>query len=62
MRKRWRCHTAGLVAIQDEVRERRERVPANLEDGPYARAADTFLAVDLSGLEEIDPPLGFGRD
>ena len=62
MRKRWRRHVAALVEIQEQVRDRRERVPPNLEDSPYARAADAFLSIDLSELEANDPPLGYGRD
>ena len=49
MRKRWRGHVAALVEIQEQVRDRRDRVPPNLEDSPYAQAADAFLSIDLSG-------------
>ncbi len=62
MRKRWRKHVAALVEIQEQVRDRRDRVPPSLEDSPYARAADAFLSIDLSELEANDPPLGYGRD
>ena len=62
MRKRWRRHVAALVEIQEQVRDRRDRVPPSLEDSPYARAADAFLSIDLSELEANDPPLGYGRD
>ena len=62
MRERWRFHVAARVEIQDHVRDSRERVPDSLQESLYALAADAFLEVDLSGLEEVDPPLGFGRD
>ncbi len=62
MRKRSRRHVAALVEIQEQVRDRCERVPPNLEDSSYARAADAFLSIDLSELEANDPPLGYGRD
>ena len=42
MRKRWRRHVAALIEIQEQVRDRRERVPPNLEDSPYARRPTPF--------------------
>ena len=53
---------AALVEIQEQVRASREKVPESLESSPYAQAADAFLDIDLSELEAVDPPLGYGRD
>jgi len=40
----------------------RDALPANLQDSPLADALQAICDLDLTELQAIDPPRGFGRD
>jgi hypothetical protein len=51
-----------LVTLQDEYRDWLETLPENLEGSATAEALRSICDFDLSDLEQIEPPRGFGRD
>ena len=60
--RRWTDHVAGLVQAQDEEAAWLESLPENLRDSPLADALQAICDLDLTELEAIIPPRGFGRD
>ena len=60
--RRWTDHVAGLVEAQVEDAAWLESLPENLRDSPLADALQTICDLDLTELEAIIPPRGFGRD
>ncbi len=60
--QRWRDAVAELVELQAGYQQWLDALPESLADTPTADALRTVCELDLSGLEEIDPPRGFGRD
>jgi hypothetical protein len=60
--RRWTDHVAGLVEAQVEYVAWLESLPDNLRDSPLAEALQAICDLDLSELQAIDPPRGFGRD
>jgi hypothetical protein len=55
-------HVAGLVQAQAEYAAWLENLPDSLQDGATAEALRTICDLDLSELQAIIPPRGFGRD
>jgi len=55
-------HVAGLVQAQIEYMAWLENLPDSLQDGTTAEALRTICDLDLSELQAIVPPRGFGRD
>jgi hypothetical protein len=60
--QRWNDHVAGLVEAQIEYAAWLESLPDNLRDSPLAEALQAICDLDLSELQAIVPPRGFGRD
>ena len=60
--RRWTDHVAGLVEAQVEYAAWLESLPENLRDSPLADAPQAICDLDLTELEAISPPRGFGRD
>jgi hypothetical protein len=60
--QRWGDAVAELVALQGEYQEWLDGMPESLADGATAEALRTICGLDLSELEMIEPPRGFGRD
>ncbi len=51
-----------LVTLQAEYRDWLDILPPNLEGSTTAEALRSLCDLDLSDLEQIEPPRGFGRD
>lgn len=60
--QRWRDAVNELVALQSEYAEWRDSLPAGLEASATAEALTAVTEFDLSELEAIEPPRGYGRD
>jgi hypothetical protein len=60
--RRWHDHVAGLVQAQVEFMAWLESLPDNLQDSATAEALRAICDLDLSELQAIIPPRGFGRD
>jgi hypothetical protein len=60
--RRWTDHVTGLVEAQVEFAAWLDSLPDNLRDSPLAEALQVICDLDLSELQAIVPPRGFGRD
>ena len=60
--QRWREAVAELVELQASYQEWLDSLPENLAEGSTAEALRAVCDLDLSELEGIEPPRGFGRD
>ncbi len=60
--QRWRDAVADLIEMQTECQEWLEGLPESLRGSATAEALEALCAVDLSELEGVEPPRGFGRD
>ena len=60
--RRWTDHVAGLVEAQIEFAEWLDGLPDNLRDSALAEALQAICDLDLSELQAVIPPRGFGRD
>ena len=60
--RRWTDHVTGLVKEQLEFMDWLESLPENLQDSATAEALRAICEFDLSELQAIVPPRGFGRD
>ena len=60
--QRWRDAVAELVELQGDYQAWLDALPPSLTDSSTADALRAICDLDLSGLEGIDPPRGFGRD
>ena len=60
--QRWRDTVAALVSLQAEYEAWLEALPDALQDTATAEALRTICEIDISDLQAIDPPRGFGRD
>jgi hypothetical protein len=60
--RRWTDHVTGLVEAQVEYAAWLETLPDNLRDSPLAEALQAICDLDLTELQAIIPPRGFGRD
>jgi hypothetical protein len=55
-------HVAGPTTSPASCKRRLENLPDSLQDGTTAEALRTICDLDLSELQAIVPPRGFGRD
>ena len=60
--RRWNDNVAGLVEAQAEYEVWLDGLPDNLRDSTTAEALRAIVDLDLSELQAIIPPRGFGRD
>jgi hypothetical protein len=60
--RRWTDHVAGLVQAQAEYAAWLENLLDSLQDSATAEALRAICDLDLSDLQAIIPPRGFGRD
>ena len=60
--RQWSDGIAALAAAQERYAAWLESLPANLEDSATAEALRAICELDLSELQAIEPPRGFGRD
>lgn len=60
--QRWSDAVAELVELQAEYQAWLDGLPPSLADGATAEALQAICALDLSELEGVEPPRGFGRD
>jgi hypothetical protein len=52
---------AELVTLQDDYRAWLDSLPNNLAESVTVEALRTICDLDLSGLDGLEPPRGFGR-
>jgi hypothetical protein len=60
--QRWRDAVEELLEIQADCQAWLDGLPQSLREGATAEALQAVCAVDLSELEAVEPPRGFGRD
>jgi uncharacterized membrane protein len=60
--RRWTDNVAGLVEAQVEYAAWLDSLPENLRDSALAEALQAICDLDLTDLQAIVPPRGFGRD
>ena len=60
--QRWHDAVATLTTLQAEYAIWLESLPVNLQEGATAQALQATCDLDLSALQTIEPPQGFGRD
>ena len=60
--RRWAAAVAALSDLQDDYRAWLDNLPANLEGSGLAEKLQAITEIDLDELQEVDPPLGYGRD
>ena len=53
---------AELVTLQAEYRDWLDTLPKNLQGSATTDALRSICDLDLSDLEGVEPPRGFGRD
>ena len=59
--RRWTDHVTGLVKEQVEFMAWLDSLPENLQDSTTAEALRAICELDLTELQAIIPPRGFGR-
>jgi hypothetical protein len=60
--RRWHDAVAELTELQAQYIAWLEAMPDSLQDGATADALRAVCDLDLTELQAIDPPRGFGRD
>ena len=60
--QRWAEAVATLRELQQEYADWLDALPENLQEGTLADKLQAIVDLDLSELEEVDLPRGFGRD
>jgi len=60
--QRWNDTIATLTELQAEYAAWLETLPENQQDSALAEALQAIVEFDLSELQAIEPPRGFGRD
>ena len=60
--RRWTDTVAGLTDLRDEYAAWLDALPDNQRDSATAEALRAIVELDLSELQAIEPPRGFGRD
>ena len=60
--QRWRDAVAQLIDIQADCQAWLDALPDSLQQGATAEALQAVCQIDLSELESVEPPRGFGRD
>jgi hypothetical protein len=60
--QRWNDTIAAAVELQAEYATWLDALPDNQQDSALAEALRAIVELDLSELQAIEPPRGFGRD
>jgi hypothetical protein len=60
--RRWRDAVAELLELQGDCQAWLEAMPESLAQSATADALNAVCNIDLSELETVAPPRGFGRD
>lgn len=60
--QRWNDTITDLLELQAEYGAWLDALPDNQQDSATAEALRTIVDLDLSELQAIEPPRGFGRD
>ena len=60
--QRWRDAVAELTRLQDQYAAWLDTMPPSLRDGATAEALQAICDLELTDLQAIEPPKGFGRD
>jgi hypothetical protein len=60
--QRWNDNVAGLVQAQAEYAAWLESLPDSLQQSATAEALRAICDLDLTELQVVIPPRGFGRD
>jgi hypothetical protein len=60
--QRWRDAVVELLALQAEYAAWLDALPDSLRDSSVAEALEAIADLDLTALDEIRPPRGYGRD
>jgi len=60
--RRWNDTIAAAVELQVEYADWLDALPDNQQDSALAEALRAIVEFDLSELQAIEPPRGFGRD
>ena len=60
--RRWRDAVAELTNLQTQYATWLDALPSNLRESTTADALHAICDVDLTDLQAIEPPRGFGRD
>src|ERR1019366_365481 len=60
--RRWHDAVTELTALQTQYTAWLDALPDNLQDSATAEALQEIRDLDLTELQAIDPPRGFGRD
>jgi hypothetical protein len=60
--QRWNDTIAALTDLQTEYAAWLEALPDNQRDSATAEALQAIVEFDLSELQALEPPRGFGRD
>jgi len=60
--RHWHDAVAELTSLQAKYAAWLEALPDRLQDGATADALHAVCDIDLTELQAIDPPRGFGRD
>jgi hypothetical protein len=60
--RRWDDTVAELIKLQAEYNAWLQNLPENLQDTATGEALRAISELDLSELQAIVPPRGFGRD
>jgi hypothetical protein len=60
--RRWRDAVAELTDLQTQYTTWLDALPSNLRESITADALQAICDVDLTDLQAIEPPRGFGRD
>jgi hypothetical protein len=60
--QRWNDTIAAAVELQVEYADWLDALPDNQQDSALAEALRAIVEFDLSELQALEPPRGFGRD
>jgi hypothetical protein len=60
--QRWNDTIAAAVELRAEYADWLDALPDNQQDSALAEALRAIVELDLSELQAIEPPRGFGRD
>ena len=60
--RRWNDTIAAAVELQVEYADWLDALPDNQQDSALAEALRAIVELDLSELQALEPPRGFGRD
>jgi hypothetical protein len=60
--QRWQDAVAELIAVQTECDAWLQALPNSLQESVTAEALQAISDLDLTDLQAIEPPRGFGRD